>query len=263
MKLQYRETKWFAGEASYSPGRLARVYIQLPYHKKLKIQKEIGFEYIPSDTEHERDKKFFLFVKEHKKDFQLAELLELWPDTSHFKEIAPQDQEKVKWECFRQSHEAWEERAWRNWQPEIGKLYDSGDLEFELKEFQLSFMEETAYPSYQQFWVLKAKEEIVTCLGCGKEYNPLNKEECNYHNLGECQPSEEAKELKIRFDAIELYEKEIKQLQSRIKELEIENGSFKLLQGRILELEEREDKFRNFIRTFHLTSDWEKFKESN
>lgn len=139
MKLQYRETKWFAGEVP-DPKNYNLDYDKIEYQDSYNEALDLALE--------------------------------------AFKPIAPQDQEKVKRFVY-DSYINEDVLHYSDFSPEIGKLYDSGDLVFELKEFvrYIPLIEnhpeweerEEGYPQggeqkdweFQQFWVLKkAKEEI-------------------------------------------------------------------------------------------------------
>jgi len=178
-----------------------------------------------------------------------------WVDAETGIEIAPQDQEKVTFAMWWQSSPDKKEKLDGNgrlkeinfddWQPEEGKLYDSGDLVFELKTIcpRTNWFIQTkckSVPSGQecdceleQFWVLKekAKEE---CKKCGLHKNECR---CSRGELSKEDGKESLSPLQIAVYAVNCENEDhyadeiaqmivdyssgqIKQLQDRIKELE-------------------------------------------
>src|SRR5579864_9556457 len=111
MKLQYRETKWWAGEVPNEP----------TWHE------------IPATP----DSSDWEIIDEQKEEYQNAIQLA----TSQFIEIAPENQFHIS------------QNIWYPPDDGIGKLYDLGDLEFELKEQCQHKGIHNSTCAYKQFWV--------------------------------------------------------------------------------------------------------------
>jgi len=129
MKLQYRETKWWAGE-------VPETIVWKDEDKTVPIN---VMQYIAT--------RYRQVMREA---------------LSQFKEIAPQDQEKVN-EHFRNWEEEVENLYVIQWGPEIGKLYDSGDLVFELEHECEEKIIGCNGCNCKQFWVLRRTTRKTYC----------------------------------------------------------------------------------------------------
>ena len=74
--------------------------------------------------------------------------------------------------------------------------------------------------------VKQEKPYTVLCNYCGEEYNPLNEQDKNLHNKGNCEPEEQEKEQTINYETeklnrqIQKFESKIAEQNIKIKELE-------------------------------------------
>ena len=223
MKLQYKNNQWYAGE----------VPEPLPDHPdKGYMLGSYGTTMYKEQVQEEQEE-----IDE--KNYQALQLA-----ISQFIPIAPNDQDKAGKIICKKYNQGAPISFYDIWQPEIGKLYDSGDLEFELEERRRYKLENGLWAGWvkymseyidlvqvdkfesKQFWVLKNQD----------------------NRPDKVQPSEEEKELSEMISKVhdcaegryELTGQDCYEIQSLLCQLQ--DGTIKQLQSRIAELEEQRRK---------------------
>jgi len=224
MKLQYRETKWFAGEVPEEP-----IWHEIPA--------------TPDSSDWE-------IIDEQKQEYQEALKLAI----SQFKEIAPQDQEIIQ-QFYCQSDNI-------KWTPDPSKLYDSGDLVFELQRIRVPSKSLDLVAESKQYWTLK---EVKTVNSIRTEMPEKLKEAYNVPSLRQlCWRIDREIWAKVEVhEATQSWGREQTGLLilDFLKEIQTEEQkTIQQLQSRIAELEEQRERL---IAELMNAEDKLKSKESN